>query len=578
MKSVIYSSFEEIWLVDFEFTTALGNRQIPVCLVAREMRSKRLVRVWQDELNKMKYPPYSINRNVLFVAYYASAEFGCHLSLDWPLPFHVLDLYAEFRNLTNGRRLKCGAGLLGALVWYGLDGLEAAEKDSIRNLILSGGPWNNQEKRSILDYCESDVLSLNKLLVVMDSHIDSPRSLVRGEYMKAAARIEFTGVPIDIDTFNKLNRHWEQIQLLLIREIDFDYNVFENRTFKEERFARYLNRKRIPWPKLDSGKFDLKDETFKEMALSFPEIEPLRQLRITLSQMRLSNLSIGIDGRNRCLLSAFRSRTGRNQPSNSKFIFGPSVWLRSLIKPAPGFGLAYIDWSQQEFAIAAILSGDQKMIEAYESGDPYLAFGIQAGALPRDATKKSYGQEREQFKACVLAVQYGMGERSLARKINQPLAKARDLLVRHRQTYRKFWRWSDSVVDHAMLYGKLWTTFGWTIHTDTNPNPRFLRNFPMQANGSEMLRIACCKAIQRGVRVCAPVHDAMLIEAPIDDLDDAIENAKRSMDIASQAVLKSYRLRTDVYRVNYPDRYMDERGEKMWRKLQDILQKISSQP
>ena len=36
----------------------------------------------------------------------------------------------------------------------------------------------------------------------------------------------------------------------------------------------------------------------------------------------------------------------------------------------------------------------------------------------------------------------------------------------------------------------------------------------MQANGAEMLRLACCFATERGVRVCAPVHDAILIEAP----------------------------------------------------------------
>ena len=85
---------------------------------------------------------------------------------------------------------------------------------------------------------------------------------------------------------------------------------------------------------------------------------PLRELRTSLSQMRLNDLAVGPDGRNRALLSAFRSRTGRNQPSNSTFIFGPAVWLRGLIKPEPGNALAYIDWSQQEFGIAAALSGD----------------------------------------------------------------------------------------------------------------------------------------------------------------------------------------------------------------------------
>ena len=96
--------------------------------------------------------------------------------------------------------------------------------------------------------------------------------------------------------------------------------------------------------------------------------------------MRLSDLAVGADGRNRTILSAFRARTGRNQPSNTKFIFGPSAWLRGLIQPPTGSGVAYIDWAQQEFGIAAALSGDPLMMEAYRSGDPYLAFAKQAGA------------------------------------------------------------------------------------------------------------------------------------------------------------------------------------------------------
>ena len=142
---------------------------------------------------------------------------------------------------------------------------------------------------------------------------------------------------------------------------------------------------------------------------------------------------------------------------NTRFIFGPSVWLRGLIQPPPGYGVAYIDWSQQEFGIAAALSGDPLMLDAYRSGDPYLAFAIQAGAAPANATKATHKAVREQFKACVLAVQYGMGADALALRINQPPIRARELLRLHRETYRVFWRWSDRAVDYAMLTGGLHT-------------------------------------------------------------------------------------------------------------------------
>ena len=105
------------------------------------------------------------------------------------------------------------------------------------------------------------------------------------------------------------------------------------------------------------------------------------------------------------MLSPFASKTGRNQPSNAKFIFGAASWLRGLIQPKRGRALAYVDWSQQEFGIAAYLSGDAKMKEAYLSGDPYLAFAKQAGAVPPDATKETHGAIRNQYKSCVLGVQ-----------------------------------------------------------------------------------------------------------------------------------------------------------------------------
>jgi DNA polymerase I len=287
--------------------------------------------------------------------------------------------------------------------------------------------------------------------------------------------------------------------------------------------------------------------------------------------MRLSDLAVGRDGRNRTLLSAFRARTSRNQPSNSRFIFGPSVWLRGLIKPPPGYAIAYVDWSQQEFGIAAALSGDPMMMEAYRSGDPYLSFAKQANAAPLEATKVTHSAVREQFKACVLAVQYGMGHDALAQRIGQPPIRARELLNLHHETYRVFWRWSDAAVDQAMLTGNLHTVFGWRIRVSTNANPRSLRNFPMQANGAEMLRLACCLATERGIEVCAPIHDAVMITAPLERLDADVVRMQDAMREASRVVLNRFELGSDVKVVRFPDRYSDPRGAVMWSRVMTMI-------
>jgi len=481
----------------------------------------------------------------------------------------------EFRNRTNGMTTPAGAGLIGALTYFGLDNIGAIEKDGMRALVLTGGLWSENEREAIVDYCSGDVAALERLLSAMLPRIDLPRALLRGRYMAAAAAMEFSGVPIDVPTLTLLRENWQHIQADLIAAMDVNYGVFEGFSFRADRWAQYLIEHGIPWPRLASGRLDLGDGTFRQMAKAHPEVSPMRELRSALSELRLNDLAVGCDGRNRTILSAFRSRTGRNQPSNSKFIFGPSVWLRSLIKPPIGHGVAYIDWAQQEFGIAAALSGDLAMQAAYQSGDPYLAFAKQAGAVPADASKKTHGPTRELFKQCVLAVQYGMEAESLAVRIGQAPIVARDLLQTHRETYRAFWRWSDAVVDYAMLTGSLHTVFGWHVHVRESPNPRSLRNFPMQANGAEMLRLACCLATDLGIEVCAPVHDAVLICAPLDQLENDVAAMRAAMAQASRAVLSGFELSTSVHLTRYPDRFCDPggRGDTMWHQVMGLIAK-----
>lgn len=153
------ASFRSVWLVDFEFRAPPGERPTPLCLVAREVHNGRLVRQWLDGGASCR-PPFSLNHRSLYVAYYASAELGCHLALDWPTPRRILDLYAEFRCLTSGTGSACGHGLLGACAYFGLDGIDAAEKESMRELAMRGGPYTDAERVALLDYCQSDVDAL----------------------------------------------------------------------------------------------------------------------------------------------------------------------------------------------------------------------------------------------------------------------------------------------------------------------------------------------------------------------------------------------------------------------------------
>ncbi|MDX8346513.1 DNA polymerase [Cognatiyoonia sp. IB215446] len=569
-----YDRFATIWVVDTEFVARDGDRPDPVCVVAQELRSGREERVWLG--TSPAHPirpipcPYDLGDDALFVSFTASAELGVHLAQGWAMPCNVLDLYVEHLRITNGRDRPCGTSLLGVMASYGIGSMSAGVKDACRDLIMVGGPWDAQDQIRILDYCAEDVVGTCDLfgrMVALD-HIDLDRALVRGRYMAAVARMEWAGIPMDHAGLANILDHRDEVRDRLITQVDADYGVYTGHKFNVGAFQWYLMPEGIAWPRLPSGRLKLDDDTFKDRASAYPQLQPLYELRRSLSGLQTNRLQIGRDGRNRAALMPFAWKTGRNQPSNSRFIFGQSAWWRSFIRADVGCGLAYLDWDQQEFGIAAALSGDEAMKAAYQSGDPYLAFAKQAGAVPEDGTKDSHPSERDMFKACVLAVQYGMGAEALGGRIDQPAIAAQDLLLLHRRTYHQFWSWSDQMLETALMRGWIETVFGWRCHLPVQPNDRSIRNFPMQANGAEMLRLACINATEAGIEVCAPVHDAVLIHGPLGRLDADIDQMKEIMTEASRVVLDGFAITAGVEQVcHHPDRFMDKRGAGLWSYL-----------
>ena len=160
--------FEQVWAADFEFCALPGERPIPHCLVARELSSGRTIRLFGTELTSRVVPPFDIGPKSLVVAFFASAEMGCFLTLGWSLPENVLDLYVEFRNRTNGVPPACGWGLLGALAYFGLPAINAVEKEEMRDLAIRGAPFTESERTALLDYCATDADALQALLPKMD--------------------------------------------------------------------------------------------------------------------------------------------------------------------------------------------------------------------------------------------------------------------------------------------------------------------------------------------------------------------------------------------------------------------------
>jgi DNA polymerase I-like protein with 3'-5' exonuclease and polymerase domains len=584
-------TFDRVYPYDWEWLPVPGEHALhPLSVVVHELVSNRSWRYYGEALEALRGKcPFDVGHRALWVSTHGAGDLQCFLTLGWPLPVHVIDTFTEFRHETNGkfedRARSAKAGQLDMARFYRVPAMSQKTKEAGRQHGKER-PTTAHEWQQLLAYNAGDVRDLTNLFQAMLSQgaIHPARALLAGRYLKAVARIERRGVPIDIHTYDQIVAHHQEIVRRIIREIDKDYGIYDDETFKLERFGAYLARENIEWPRTATGRLSTSIDVFEDQAKLYPaQLRPLAELRQTIAQLRKNKLqdALGGDGRNRAPLWPFSAITGRNQPPGGQSIFLQSHWFRFLIKAPPGMALAYLDWGAQEIGIAARLSGDLELLRVYDSSDPYITFGQLAGKIPVGATKHTHPNLRSRFKALMLGVNYGMSEFGLARRLGIDVHEAQALLLAHSGAFPRFWRWIAWESSQARDQGTIMTRYGWTYRLQPFEKDTLLQNWPMQSHGSEMMRFAACFATERGIQVCGIVHDAFLIQAAANEIDHAVAAMREAMDAASRVVLDGFVLKTDVQIIRPGERYHDADGQRLWELVQKTLHDIlveSGQP
>jgi DNA polymerase I len=151
------------------------------------------------------------------------------------------------------------------------------------------------------------------------------------------------------------------------------------------------------------------------------------------------------------------------------------------------------------------------------------------------------------------------------------------MIAQHRELFAVYWRWADDWLARALDTGVMRTVLGWECRTGiTEFNARSIQNFPVQAHGADILRIVCIWATRYRLGLGAPVHDALLIEAPIERIEADVALLQELMRRASRVVLNpcadgTLELRTDAKIIRYPERYTDRRGDAIWADVLGLL-------
>jgi DNA polymerase I-like protein with 3'-5' exonuclease and polymerase domains len=241
----------------------------------------------------------------------------------------------------------------------------------------------------------------------------------------------------------------------------------------------------------------------------------------------------------------------------------------------------YLDWRTQEVGVAAALSGDPALTDAYRRGDVYHDLARICG-LTDDPDPKHWKatspNQRQQMKSLQLAINYGMSVPSLAKGLDRHPLVASHIIEKHRRSYPRFWEWRAKSVQRAMLDRRIETVFGWPLRITSSPNKRTLYNFPMQGNGAEMLRLAAWRLCEAGIVPCMLIHEGILLEArDQDEIDHAVE----IMRAAGRDVCDGLEIGVDVdRRLEHGARYRDKRpvAKAMWATIMFTLQYIGAIP
>jgi hypothetical protein len=334
----------------------------------------------------------------------------------------------------------------------------------------------------------------------------------------------------------------------------------------------------LTWPRTETGTLNTEGDTFRMMA-HVPGISGIHALKDSLRVIANARLPIGQDKRNRPSLFPFGAATGRNR--HSKSLFNAHAGMRSFMVFPPDKIGAYIDWRTQEIGLAADLSGDPALIDAYLGGDIYHALARMCRLTNDDDAvrwKKQNPAVRQQMKTIQLGINYGMGVASLARGINRHPLIGAEIIDRYRRAYPRFWEWRTAMVQTAMLERRIESVFGWTLRISTSPNPRALLNFRMQAGGADMLRLAAGRLCDAGLVPSMLIHDAVLLET---DSPEQVEHAKEIMRGAGRDTCNGLDIGVDTDQLLQGGaRFRDKRPDagKMWNTIMGVLVEVGAVP
>jgi len=354
----------------------------------------------------------------------------------------------------------------------------------------------------------------------------------------ATLRMEKNGIGIDIDRVQQLHDEMKKQQEHL------EAIIYEN-IGKEIK----LNSPQQLLEVLSKRGYDLKDtekKTLSPLAENEPLIADILDFRKIKKQLEKPNEIIGtIDKGSNRIYSHYNQlggETGRFSCADFNIQQVPkNKAIRNCFIPADGNVFVVADYSQIELRIAAEISNDTNMIQAYVDDKD---FHTETAALINDIAPEQVTPEmRKAAKALNFGILFGMGAKSFVEKVKNDYGiqitkdQAKEYIKRFFDAYPDFKHWKKTVMKNYDM-----RTLGTRGFFNVKKKYTQRLNFPIQGSEADILKTALCLLTERlkGTtgKIVACIHDEIILECAKEEGEQMKQILQNSMEEAGRVYLK----------------------------------------
>lgn len=368
---------------------------------------------------------------------------------------------------------------------------------------------------------------------------------IEAPLVKALVELEYAGVKIDAGFLNAYSKELDAeiagLEKTIYEQAGGKFNISSPKQVGEVLFERMGLDYR--WGKTKSGQYSTNEEKLAELAHEHPVIENILKHRglVKLKSTYVDALPRLVNPRTGRIHSSFNqalAATGRLSSNNPNLQNIPirtpeGAKVREAFIPRDEDHLILAaDYSQIELRIIAEISGDEAMLEAFQSGkDIHRATAARVFDVPYDEVTR---EQRYRAKTVNFSLIYGAGAHNLSLQLDIKRTEAKELIEQYFRRYPGLKAYMDKAVEEARKVGYVKTLMGRRRYLrDINSRNGVVRghaernaiNTPIQGTAADMIKIAMIN-IHREFekhrfqsKMILQVHDELVFDAHKDELE-----------------------------------------------------------